>query len=371
MAFGKKKLKTENTTVLTYRMRVKGASAKRRLDKLCPSTNLVFNYCNEISFNDIRNKSKWISTTELQALTAGSGKELGLNSQTVQAICEEYTTRRRQFKKRKLRWRVSQGPKRSLGWIPFKAASIKFDGLKAIYAGQEFRVWNSWTGVGNQRTIDGKILNGCFSQDSKGSWYLNLTCEVPILLDHQHLVEDQGCDLGLKTTATFSDGSTIENIREFKKLESKLASAQKHRKKRLARNIHVKIKNKRNDYLQKATTNKAREVKTIFVGDVSGKFLQTTNGKSSSDASTGTTRQLLKYKAIRHQGLIVDVSERSIASTVTCSTCFKRTGPSGLSGLGIREWSCGECLSFHNRDTNSAINHLRVGRDSLRAVKAA
>lgn len=370
MAFKKKKLTSENTTVLTYRMRVKGAGANRRLNKLCPGTNLVFNYCNETSFNAIRNKSHWISTTELQALTAGSGKELGLNSQTVQAICEEYTTRRKQFKKRKLRWRVSHGLKRSLGWIPFKSASIKFDRKKAIYAGQEFRVWNSWSGIGNQRNFDGKILSGCFSQDSKGNWYLNLTCEVRVL-DIQQPIEDQGCDLGLKTTATFSDGSTIENTREFNKLESKLASAQKHNKKRLVRNTHVKIKNRRNDYLQKATTNKVREVKTIYLGDISSKFLQQTNGKSSSDASTGTTRRLLKYKAIRHQGLVIDVSERSIASTVTCSTCFKKTGPSGLSDLGIREWICSNCLGFHLRDVNAANNHLRFGRESLRVAKAA
>src|SRR6185437_16198329 len=106
---------------------------------------------------------------------AGAAKELGLNSQSVQAICEEYVTRRVQFKKRKLRWRKSNGKERSLGWIPFKALSIKFDGKSATYAGQKFRVVNSWTGIGNQRKIEGRILSGCFSEDSCGDWYLNLT----------------------------------------------------------------------------------------------------------------------------------------------------------------------------------------------------
>jgi len=32
-------------------------------------------------------------------------RELGINSTTVQEVCQEYATRRRQFKKRKLRWR--------------------------------------------------------------------------------------------------------------------------------------------------------------------------------------------------------------------------------------------------------------------------
>ena len=56
-------------------------------------------------------------------LVSGSSKELGLHSQTVQAISEEYTTRRIQFKKL-LRWRS----KKSLAWIPFKLSGIQFHG---------------------------------------------------------------------------------------------------------------------------------------------------------------------------------------------------------------------------------------------------
>lgn len=45
-----------------------------------------------------------------------------MGSATVQLVCEEYATRRRQFNKARLNWRVSnlKSPKRSLGWIPFK-----------------------------------------------------------------------------------------------------------------------------------------------------------------------------------------------------------------------------------------------------------
>ena len=42
-----------------------------------------------------------------------------IHSQTLQAVNEEYVLRRRQFKKSKLRWRVSYGSRKSLGWIPF------------------------------------------------------------------------------------------------------------------------------------------------------------------------------------------------------------------------------------------------------------
>jgi len=55
----------------------------------------------------------------------GATKEgmMSLHSQTLQAVNEEYVLRRRQFKKTKLRWRVSFGSRKSLGWIPFKVGA--------------------------------------------------------------------------------------------------------------------------------------------------------------------------------------------------------------------------------------------------------
>jgi transposase len=212
------------------------------------------------------------------------------------------------------------------------------------------------------------VLSGSFSQDAQGHWYINLACEVS-QIETRHSVEDVGIDLGLKTSAVLSDGIVIENKAEFRKLEVKLGKAQRAHKKKQAKKIHAKIKNKRRDFLHKETTKVAQTYHTVFVGDVSGKFVQSGNGKSSTDASIGVIRDLLKYKAIRHSGHFYEVNENF--STVTCSSCHKKTGPSGLSGLGVREWICSECHCRHDRDVNAAKNILRVGRDSLRAAKAA
>ncbi len=51
-------------------------------------------------------------------------------------------------------------------------------------------------------------------------------------------------------------------------------------------------------------------------------------------------------------------------TTVTCSVCNNRTGPKGLEGLRIREWSC-ECGVTHDRDINAAKNILAVGHGRL------
>lgn len=357
----KRKLKDPSKVTTTLRYRIKDASELNRLDKLARAVNFVWNYCNETSFHAIRNQSRFLSEFDLQALTAGAGKELGISSVTVQAICKEYVTRRIQFKKRKLRWRTSRGSKRSLGWIPFKSNALQVEGDQITYLGHAYKIWLS-------RPIDGKVLSGSFSQDAQGHWYVNLACEV-LKIDHKHQVEEVGIDLGLKTSAVLSDGTIIENKSEFRKLEEKLAKAQRAHKRKQTKKIHSKIRNKRRDFLHKETTKIAKKYNTVFVGDVSGKFVQSRNGKSSTDASIGVIRDLLKYKAIRHSGYFFEVNENS--STVTCSSCLTKTGPSGLSGLGVREWICSECHTHHDRDINAAKNILRVGRDSLRAAKAA
>jgi transposase len=357
----KRKEKDPKKVTTTFRYRVKDSSELNRLDRLARSVNFVWNFCNDTSFNAIRNHSKWLSAIDLKNLTSGSAKELGLNSVTVQSICEEYAIRRIQFKKRKLRWRTSRGSRRSLGWVPFKSNSIQVDKNRICYLGHSYRLWLS-------RPMDGRVLSGSFSQDAQGRWYVNLACEVS-KIDARHTVEDVGIDLGLKTSAVLSDGNIIENKEEFRILEEKLGKAQRAHKKKQAKKIHAKIKNKRRDFLHKKTTEVAKTYHTVYVGDVSGKFVQSGNGKSSTDASIGVIRDLLKYKAIRHSGYCYEVNENS--STVTCSHCHKKTGPSGLSGLGIREWTCSECHSRHDRDINAALNILRVGRDSLRTAKAA
>jgi putative transposase len=242
----KRKPKDPNKVATTLRYRVKDASELNRLDKLARATSFVWNYCNDTSYNAIRNHGRFLSAIDLKNLTSGSAKELGISSVTVQAICEEYVLRRIQFKKRKLRWRSSRGSKRSLGWIPFKQNVIQINGDKITYSGHDYNLWLS-------RPIEGRVLSGSFSQDAQGHWYVNIVCEVS-KIDHKHTVEEAGADPGLKTSMVFSDGTVIENTLEFRKLEDKLAKAQLARKTKQAKKIHAKIKNKRRDHIHKETT---------------------------------------------------------------------------------------------------------------------
>jgi putative transposase len=88
--------------------------------------------------------------------------------------------------------------------------------------------------------------------------------------------------------------------------------------------------------------------------------------KSTLDAGWGHLRTMLAYKANRLGVIYGEVNESG--SSVTCSTCLSKTGPSGLSALGVRVWDCAVCGSVHDRDHNAARNILRQGRLALAGI---
>jgi IS605 OrfB family transposase len=317
---------------------------------MASAINYVWNYCNEVSSLAYRRDKTFLSAYDLHKLTAGTSKDLRLSADTIQQVCTEYVTRRRQCKKIKLKWRSR---KRSLGWIPFKAAYIKLQDDTVTYCGHRFRLWLS-------RPVAGVIKTGSFTQDARGRWYVNCQCEVPDA--HEPVGQAQiGIDLGLTNQIACSDGVVYSRENLTYAHEEALTLAQRAHKKRRVHAIQAKIANCRKDWTHKATTAIARRAKLIIIGDVSStKLMKTSFAKSTYDAAWGHVRSQLHYKAIRLAGSCI--SGRETFSSVTCSACGQRTGPSGLRALGVREWCCSACGVVHHRDVNAAQNILRSGR---------
>ena len=338
--------------IRTYHYRIKDSSAAPKLNQLARSCNVVWNFCNESQEHALRWNQRWPTGFDLNKLTTCSSRELGLHSQTVQAVCEEYATRRKHAKKRKLRWRG----RRSLGWIPFKSSGVKVVEDTVIYAGQTFRFWKS-------RDLLGTIKTGNFSQDARGRWYVNFVCEVADeapTTGTQHI----GIDLGLKTLATCSDGRKIEAPRWYRNQQRRIAEYQRKKRSRQARNLHAKIANRRKDFLHKESDRLTKECELIVVGDVcSSKLTKTNMAKSVNDVGWAMFKNLLSYKAIARKVVYCEVSE--YLTTQACSGCGAIGGPKGREGLGIREWVCGECGAVHDRDVNAALNILRMGHHTL------
>jgi putative transposase len=348
------------TLTRVLRMRLKDKHAKL-LTQLARDVNFVWNYCNELAVKVWERERRFLSGYDFHPFTKGSSKAgLRLHSQTIQAICEEYATRRKQASKIKLRWRVSRGSRRALGWVPFKKSAIRYQNGQIHFCGTPLSLWDS-------HGLDKYELGpGNFSQDTRGRWYLNITVKVkkgskPFL---GTLEKSVGIDLGLKDFAALSDGRIFHAQRHYRRLEAKVGAAQRAGKRTLVRALHAKIKNSRRDQLHKLSTALIEEYGAIFIGNVNAKALAKTRlAKSVFDAGWSAFRTMLQYKSDDAGVWFEEVDEAF--STQTCSCCKTRAGPKGLQGLRIREWACFNCGAYHHRDINSASNILAAGRRRL------
>lgn len=336
----------------TLRVRVKDRH-RPLLNQMARSVNFVWNYVNDLSSRSIRERGTFLSAFDIHPYTKGAGKELGLHSQTLQYIASEYVTRRKQFGKSRLAWRKSGGVRRSLGWIPFNTGATQWKNGQVVHNGLHFKVWDSY-GLSKYR-----FRSGSFSEDARGRWYFNVVVEAEIEMPAGQAVI--GIDLGLKDTATCSDGTKLEAGRFYRDLETQLAAAQRANKKQRVRAIHAKIRNRRQDALHKFSRALVNRCGAIYVGDVKSKPLtQTKMAKSVSDAGWFMLKTMLSYKSA-HAGIVFKEVNESY-TTQTCSSCgsLPSSRPKGIAGLGVREWTCA-CGVTHDRDINAALNILALG----------
>ena len=77
-----------------------------------------------------------------------------------------------------------------------------------------------------------------------------------------------GIDLGLKDTATCSNGLKLESKPFYREAESQLAVAQRAHKKQRVKAIHTKVKNRCLDHIHKFTIQVVREHSLIVVSNV-------------------------------------------------------------------------------------------------------
>jgi putative transposase len=139
---------------------------------------------------------------------------------------------------------VSKGSKRSLGWIPFKAAQLKRKGKSLRFSGKAFRVFE-------RELLEGVTWkSGCFAQDAVGDWWLCLPVERQVLQSVAPK-EAVGIDLGLKDIAAASDGEKLQAGHFYRNIEHKIALAQRRGHKRHAKRLHRTAARRRKEALHR------------------------------------------------------------------------------------------------------------------------
>lgn len=338
----------------TLRLKVK-PEANAWLCAASIEVNQVWNFCNERASSILANLGKWVSGYDLGYQTAGATNYLPhIGSDTIERVCAEYALRHNKVRKQKLRWRVSRGPRRSLGWVPFKAVSMKRKGNALRFAGKTFRVFEL-------ERLDGVSWRaGCFAQDAVGDWWLCLPVDV---VTEQNIapLEAVGIDLGLKAIATTSDGYVLEAGRWTYGIADRLATAQRRGHRRQAKRLHRKAARRRADALHKFSRKIVNQYQKIVVGDVSSpKFARTRMAKSVLDSGWGMLRNMLDYKSQQAARTFSVVNESHTSRA--CSQCGSLSGPQGLRQLVVRKWCCSDCGTEHQRDINAARNILSAAR---------
>jgi putative transposase len=208
------------------------------------------------------------------------------------------------------------------------------------------------------------------SRDSAGRWFVSVLVEEEIQR-YPQADTAVGIDAGITSLLTLSTGEKIANPRHERRDRERLAKAQRalarkqkgsanrEKARRKVARVYARIADRRRDFLHKLSTRIVRENQTVVIEDLSPRNMVKNRSlaRAISDAAWSDLREMLEYKCDWHGRELV-TADRWYPSSKTCSACGHLTAKMPLD---VREWTCGNCGTRHDRDVNAAKNVLAAG----------
>ena len=216
-------------------------------------------------------------------------------------------------------------------------------------------------------------------------WYLSYTEDVENqVTDLPDYTDGVGIDLGIKMLATVSDGTTVPNIKTFrrvrilnkrlKRLQRKVSrkycinKCNKHNKtknimklERQIKLIHRSLRNIRVNHIRKFVSDLVKkQPQYIAIEDLNVKGMMKNKylAKDIANCSFYTIKEHLIRKA-KERLIAIRLVERFYPSSKTCSACghYKKDLK-----LNQRVYCCDNCQEKIDRDFNASLNIVKTDR---------
>ena len=239
--------------------------------------------------------------------------------------------------------------------------SIKGDGVYLAKIGIVKPIWS--------RQLPSEPSSVTIIKDPANRYFLSFVVEInPLIVEAKN--HSIGIDLGIKTFAVMSDGTSAQSPkykqldRKIRKLQRKLARQPKDSKRRNKTRIqiaklHDRIADTRKDFLHKLSTKIVNNNQVIVLEDlnVSGMVKNRKLSRAISQQGWYEFRVLCEAKSEKI-GREFRVISRWEPTSQVCSDCGFKWGKIDLS---IRSLLCLNCGTQQDRDLNAARNILQVG----------
>lgn len=251
------------------------------------------------------------------------------------------------------------------------------------------------------RKIEGLIKSVTIERTAIDFYTASILYDVPDEPKSNLLSKDKvlGIDLGIKHLAITSNNVKYDNPKYFHKTQAKLKRQQKILSRRLEQNIkkrvydkngkciktiykkplvecknyqkqrkkvakiQQKIKNQRLDNLHKVSSDIIKNHDYVVLETLRIKNLMKNRKLSKSIADVGWALfiNMLEYKAERYGKKVIKLDQWFPSSQI-CSHCQHNDGQKALN---IRQWTCSNCQTQHDRDVNAAINIRNKGLEMM------
>lgn len=225
------------------------------------------------------------------------------------------------------------------------------------------------------REIQGSPTSVTITQTPTGKYYASILVEYE---DKEAPLNGDkiGADLGLKDFLITSEGKKYPNPRFYKRALKRLRRLQRslsrkvkgsnnrNQQRLLMAKAQEKVANQRLDMQHKLSLQLACDNQVVAVEDlhIKGMVKNHKLAQAISDAAWGQFLTILEYKG-KLYGCEIRKLDRFFPSSKRCSKCGYIH--ENLT-LDIREWTCPDCGTHHDRDVNASTNILIFSDPQIR-----